>query len=258
MPVLQQRTVPPQRTLRRSSRIPVQVPIHVTSLEPEARFSEVCETLVVNAHGCALRLPIPLNAGSPLHLHSREGRQATAYVVACEPLGSDGEGWRLGARLDRPENFWGLKACPDDWRVLEMPSPAALQGAAKLAPEALVVKKPQASRPSQAFLDKIEEQLSEERLLGILGKLVRPLQAEVNEIREKLARQARQNRFEVSLGQIPPELERETMGAIAAGGRGAGSGAGTGTVGGDSDSVEGRERTKDWCGVNRVSAPALG
>ncbi|MGA7293590.1 MAG: hypothetical protein WBW53_18915 [Terriglobales bacterium] len=209
MPVLQQRTVPPQRTLRRSSRIPVQVPIHVTSLEPEARFSEVCETLVVNAHGCALRLPIPLNAGSPLHLHSREGRQATAYVVACEPLGSDGEGWRLGARLDRPENFWGLKACPDDWRVLEMPSPAALQGAAKLAPEALVVKKPQASRPSQAFLDKIEEQLSEERLLGILGKLVRPLQAEVNEIREKLARQARQNRFEVSLGQIPPELEEK-------------------------------------------------
>src|SRR5256885_16118931 len=75
--------------LRRSSRVPVNVPVRVTSLEPNGRFSEVCETLVVSAHGCALRFPIRLHAGSALQLHSREGRQTTAYVVACDPLGSD-------------------------------------------------------------------------------------------------------------------------------------------------------------------------
>ena len=106
--------------LRRSSRVPANVPIRVTSLEPNGQFSEVCETLVVSAHGCALRFPIRLHAGSALQLHTREGRETTAYVVACEPLGSDGQSWRLGARLDRPENFWGLEACPEDWRVLEM------------------------------------------------------------------------------------------------------------------------------------------
>ncbi|MGB9204265.1 MAG: hypothetical protein WCB94_09885, partial [Terriglobales bacterium] len=125
-------------TLRRSSRVPVKVPIRVTSMEPNAQFSEICETLVVNAHGCALRFPLKLDAGSALRLHSRGGRQATAYVVFCQPMGSDGQGFRLGARLDRPENFWGLESYPDDWRVLEMPAPA-LQHPLQPPPEKLVV-----------------------------------------------------------------------------------------------------------------------
>jgi hypothetical protein len=188
--------------------VPVHVPVRVTSLEPNGQFSEVCETLVVSAHGCALRFPIRLHAGIPLRLHSREGRETTAYVVDCAPLGSDGEGWRLGARLDRPENFWGLETCPDDWRVLEMPAPAP---ASRILPaSSVVIHKPQArSASSQAILDKIEEQLSEDRLKGMLAKLVKPMQADVNELREKLARDARRNRFEVSLGQIPPEVEEK-------------------------------------------------
>ncbi len=44
---------------------------------------------------------------------------------------------------------------------------------------------------------------------GILAKLVRPLQADVAELREKLAGNARRNRFEVSLGHIPPEVEEK-------------------------------------------------
>ena len=39
-------------SLRRSSRVPVNVPILVTSLEPDSDFSQLCETMVVNAHGC--------------------------------------------------------------------------------------------------------------------------------------------------------------------------------------------------------------
>ena len=144
--------------LRRSSRVPANVPLRVTSLEPNGQFSEVCETLVVNAHGCALRFPVRLHAGSALRLHTKEGRQTTAYVVACEPLGSDGQSWRLGARLDRPENFWGLEACPEDWRVLEMPAPAAQSSSGKPPAGSVAIHKPQArSASSQAILDKIEE-----------------------------------------------------------------------------------------------------
>jgi len=177
-------------------------------MEPNAKFSEICETLVVSAHGCALRFPLKLNEGSTLLLHSRGGRQATACVVFCQPMGSDGQGFRLGARLDRPENFWGLESYPDDWRVLEMPTPAAQQPPQKPSASLVVTHKPQApSRASRAVLEKIEEQLSEDRLRGILAKLVQPLQAEVTELHEKLAGNARRNRFEVSLRYIPPELE---------------------------------------------------
>ena len=196
--------------VRRSSRVPVKVAIRVTSMEPNAQISEICETLVVSAHGCALRFPLKLDTGSALRLHSRGGRQATAYVVFCQPMGSDGQGFRLGAQLDRPENFWGLESYPDDWRVLEMPVPTAQQPPQKLSAKSVVVHQQQTpSRASQDVFDKLEEQLSEDRLRGILATLVRPLQAEVTELREKLAVNAKRNRFEVSLGYIPPELEEK-------------------------------------------------
>src|SRR6202521_3031170 len=132
-------------TVRRSSRVPIKVPIRVTSMEPNAHFSEICETLVVSAHGCALRFPLQLDAGSALRLQGRAGRQTTAYVVFCQP---DGQGFRLGGRLDRPENFWGLESYPDDWQVLEMPAPAASQPARKLSASSAVLPKPQT--PSRA------------------------------------------------------------------------------------------------------------
>jgi hypothetical protein len=190
--------------------VPINVPIRVTSMEPTAQFSEICETLVVSAHGCALRFPLKLDSGSALRLHSRGGRQATAYVVFCQPMGPDGQGFRLGARLDQPENFWGLESCPDDWRVLEMPAPAAQRPPKKQPTSSVILHQPQTlSRTPQAFIDKIEEQLSEDRLRGILANFVRPLQTEVTELREKLAANAKRNRFEVSLGYIPPELEEK-------------------------------------------------
>jgi hypothetical protein len=195
---------------RRSSRVPVQVPVHVTSLEPNAKFSEVCETLVVNAHGCALRLPVPLDEGSALHLHTQQGRQAKAHVVGCQPIGSDGRAWLLGARLDQPENLWGLESFPDDWQLLQMATTALSKGRPKLGVTSVVVHKPQIpAQASQAILHKIEEQLSDDRLRGIMARLVRPIETEISELQERLARHGRQNRFEVSLGQIPPDLEEK-------------------------------------------------
>jgi len=91
-----------------------------------------------------------------------------------------------------------------------MPSPAAQPQSEKPSAASMVIHKPQArSASSQAVLDKIEEHLSEDRLRPMLAKLVKPLQAEIGELREKLSRDARRNRFEVSLGQIPPEVEQK-------------------------------------------------
>jgi len=57
--------------VRRSSRLPITIPLLVTSLDPGNDFSEVCETLVVSAHGCALRSPMAVKAGVPVHFHTK-------------------------------------------------------------------------------------------------------------------------------------------------------------------------------------------
>jgi len=171
-------------TLRRSSRVPITVPILVTSLDPGSKFSEVCETLVVSAHGCAMRAPTRLETGVPLHFHSQEGRETTAQVVYCQPIGSDRQSWRLGARFDRPENFWGLQTCPKDWARL----PMTVEGnVAPMVSSTNILPPNQATASAKIVLDRIKKQLSDEHLKAMLAELVQPLEAAVTDLKEKLA-----------------------------------------------------------------------
>ncbi|MGA6982692.1 MAG: hypothetical protein WBZ11_14145, partial [Candidatus Sulfotelmatobacter sp.] len=66
-----------------------------------------------------------------------------------------------------------------------------------------------ATATARIVLDRIKKQLSDERLKAVLAELVRPLEAEITDLREKLAQGAKRSRFEVSLSQIPPELEQQ-------------------------------------------------
>ena len=195
-------------TLRRSSRVPVTLPILVTSLEPGAQFSEVCETLVVNAHGCAMRSPMKLENGVPLHFHHQDGRETTAQVVSCQPIGSERHSWMLGASFDRPDNFWGLKTVPKDWARLSAPVDDRLVSALP-ADNRQAMPPDQVAASLKIALDRIRKQLSDEHLKTVLAELVSPIEAQVTEIKEKLAQGAKRNRFEVSLSQIPPELEQQ-------------------------------------------------
>jgi hypothetical protein len=183
--------------LRRSSRVPMTVPILVTSLEPDSDFSEVCETLVVSAHGCAIRSSAKLDAGVPVQFQSKDGRWTMAHIVDCQPL--DDSGWRLGARLDEPDNFWRLETCPEDWtNVLEMPSPG----------------KPQRQSRSKA---------TSSDLRAVVAELVEPLRAEIADLKGKLGqKQPKRSQLDISLTHIPPEVEekiwirlREDLGAQA-------------------------------------------
>lgn len=193
--------------LRRSSRVPTALPILVTSLAG-TQFSQVCKTLVVNAHGCAVLSPVKFDAGIPLRLKSKDGREATAHVVSCEPMGPDNRTWRLGAKLDRPENFWGLSNCPADWLLPSGPLSAKLQQVNSLAP-VLPKASGEANLPPEVMLDLVARKL-EVPLRRMIAESLGPLQAEVAAIKEKLARrEANPSRFEVSLSQIPPELEQQ-------------------------------------------------
>jgi hypothetical protein len=177
---------------RRSSRVPITVPILVTSSEPDAQFSEICETLVVSAHGCAMRSPMKLEAGIPVHLQSKQGHWTMAHIVDCQPMGSGQQGWKLGARLDQPENFWGLEACPEDWSGLPDQRPNHVPISSKRA------------------LDKMPGQLPDDHFRAMVAELLQPLQAEVRDLREKLPRgEQRRSQLDISLSHIPPEVEEK-------------------------------------------------
>ena len=176
-------------TLRRSSRVPMTMPITITSLEPAAQFFEVCETLVVSAHGCAMRSPIKLETGVLLQFKVTDGRQTTARVVDCQPIGSNQPGWRLAAGLDLPGNFWGLSSCPEDWmRLTDMPS----------------------AEPHMTFPGNNGGAMPKMPMLrALVAEMVEPLQAEMADLAERLSLQRERNRFEVSLTHIPPEVEEK-------------------------------------------------
>jgi len=195
------------QTLRRSSRVPAAVSILVTSLEGE-HFSEVCETLVVNAHGCALLSRVKVDTGIPVHFHSKEGRETKARVVSCQPI--DHRSWRLGARLEQPENFWGLREYPKDWAL---PAPPPSRKLVQVVPPPKNISMQKAPSPvsplSEPALDRLARQL-QAQVANMIAEAVRPLQAEVTTLKGQLAqRQANPSRFEVSLSNIPPELEQQ-------------------------------------------------
>jgi len=172
-------------TLRRSSRVPMTMPVTITSPDSAAQLYEVCETLVVSAHGCTLRSPIKLDTGVVLQFRVNDGRQTTAHVIDCQPLGNQ-QGWRVAAMLDLPGNFWGLPSCPDDWMRMS-----------DMASEPTLFAGNHGSMPRMPMLR------------ALIAEMVEPLQAEIADMAERLTQHKERNKFEVSLSHIPAEVEEK-------------------------------------------------
>jgi len=110
-----------QHAIRRSTRLPLEVPVQVTSLDPNVVFSERCNTTLVNAHGCGLISPRALQMNLPVRLEIISAkRHTTAQVSEVVPLGGDPETWLIGLELQSPGNFWGIEYAPSDWAVEEL------------------------------------------------------------------------------------------------------------------------------------------
>jgi hypothetical protein len=130
-----------QNAIRRSTRLPLEVPVLVTSLDATLEFSEECTTTLVNAHGCGLITQRFLPRGLPVGLEIvRSNRQTTALVADVVPLGGDPETWLLGLEFDKPGNFWGIEYAPSDWKIdidetpAAAPTPARPQSASAAKP----------------------------------------------------------------------------------------------------------------------------
>jgi hypothetical protein len=117
-----------QHAIRRSTRLPLEVPVLVTSLDSALAFSEPGNTTLVNAHGCGVIAPRAIARGVRVRLEIVSAkRHTTALVAEVVPLGGDPETWLLGLELDVPGNFWGIDYAPSDWKIDEAPPPAAIR-----------------------------------------------------------------------------------------------------------------------------------
>ncbi len=110
-------TTAPQ-VARRSTRVRVQIPLTVTSLDRLRPFAERCEVIIVSAQGCGFRSSRALQIGTPIFLSDLPGnRTVTGCVASCLPLGSDRKHFLVGASLYTHGNVWGIANPPADWNT---------------------------------------------------------------------------------------------------------------------------------------------
>ena len=104
------------KATRRSTRIRVEIPVSVISLDRTRPFGEKCMVLLVSAQGCGFRSSEELHLETPIMLSGLPGGgSVTARVANCLPLGSDGRYFLIGAALYTQGNVWGIADPPADW-----------------------------------------------------------------------------------------------------------------------------------------------
>jgi hypothetical protein len=124
---------------RRSTRVRVEIPVSVISLDRKRPFGDRCMVLVVSAQGCGFRGSEALQIETPIMLSGLPGGgSVTARVANCLPLGNDGKWFLIGAALYTHGNIWGIADPPADWKDAEQssPAPVAAKSSAPSAPSA--------------------------------------------------------------------------------------------------------------------------
>jgi len=104
------------KVVRRSTRVRVEIPVSVISLDRKRPFGERCTLLVVSAQGCGFRASEELHIETPIMLSGLPGgHSVTGRVASCVPLGNDGKYFLIGAALYTHGNVWGIENPPADW-----------------------------------------------------------------------------------------------------------------------------------------------
>lgn len=113
------------KSMRRSTRIRVEIPVSVVSLDRMRPFADKCVVLVASAQGCGFRSSRALQLETPIMISDLPGGgSVTARVANCLPLGADGKYFLIGASLYTHGNVWGVADVPADWHVAAQNDPA--------------------------------------------------------------------------------------------------------------------------------------
>ncbi len=130
------------KATRRSTRLRVEIPVSVISLDRQRPFGDRCMILVVSAQGCGFRSSEALHIGTPIMVSDLPGGgSVTGTVASCVPLGNSEEYFLVGASLYTHGNVWGIADPPDDWKVATQSVPEPAQAKEPAAPAIKVNKK---------------------------------------------------------------------------------------------------------------------
>jgi len=101
---------------RFGTRVRAQIPLRITSIDPEVSFSENCHTMLVNPRGCGIRLGHPLKPGLRVRVEGLPGgRCANAQVASNLSPRPGGKYWVVGIGLESVGNFWCMAPTPAHW-----------------------------------------------------------------------------------------------------------------------------------------------
>lgn len=130
------------KATRRSTRIRVEIPVSVTSMDRKRPFADKCLVLIVSAQGCGFRSSRALQMETPIMISDLPGGgSVTARVANCLPLGADGKYFLIGAALYTHGNIWGIASPPEDWSMEQSAAAGADSGGAASAPKLTANKK---------------------------------------------------------------------------------------------------------------------
>ena len=104
------------KAMRRSTRLRVEIPLTLTSMDRRHPLSAECVALVVSPQGCGVRASQALPLETPVFLGDLPGgATASGRVASCLPLGNDGKHFLIGVCLYNSGNVWGIANPPEDW-----------------------------------------------------------------------------------------------------------------------------------------------
>ncbi|MFZ0771667.1 MAG: hypothetical protein WCA49_01335 [Candidatus Sulfotelmatobacter sp.] len=119
------------KTTRRSTRVRVEIPVIVTSMDRRHPFSAQCVVLVVGPQGCGFRASQALPLETPVLLGDLPGgARAAGRVANCLPLGKDDKYFLIGVALYNHGNVWGIADPPEDWNCVSNPTAAVASAGA--------------------------------------------------------------------------------------------------------------------------------
>ena len=122
------------KAIRRSTRVRVEIPISVTSLDRRRPFAEKCVAVIVSAQGCGFRSSQAIQPETPILLGDLpRGGTTSGRVASCLPLGSDGKYFLIGVALYNHGNFWGIANPPADWGIAPQNSASPSDQSANVA-----------------------------------------------------------------------------------------------------------------------------
>jgi hypothetical protein len=128
------------KTTRRSTRLRVEIPVSVISLDRMRPFAERCTVLVVSAQGCGFRSSRAIQLETPIMVNDLPGGgSVTGRVANCLPLGNDGKCFLIGVSLYTHGNVWGIADPPEDWSIAAKTDPTPVNpnaGEGKGTPQA--------------------------------------------------------------------------------------------------------------------------